>query len=67
MALGVFVVALPGSAQMPVARLLTVFPPGGAAGATVEVTVSGADLEQAAQLRFTSSGIQAEHKPGDNA
>ncbi len=67
MALGVFVVALPGSAQMPVARLLTVFPPGGAAGATVEVTVSGADLEQAAQLRFTSSGIQAELKPGDNA
>ena len=33
-------------AQLPVARLFTVFPPGGKAGAQVEIELTGADLDE---------------------
>src|SRR5712675_1839898 len=36
-------------AQLPAARLLTVFPPGGKAGSTVEVTITGAELDDPVQ------------------
>ena len=34
-------------AQLPVARLFTVFPPGGKAGSQFEVALTGADLDEA--------------------
>ena len=55
-------------AQLPVIRLLTVFPPGGRAGSEVEVTVAGADLDEANQLHFSHAGINAKPKvSGTNA
>jgi hypothetical protein len=46
-------------AQLPVARLLTVFPPGGKAGSKFEVGLTGADLDEADQLHFSHAGIVA--------
>jgi hypothetical protein len=40
-------------AELPTARLSTVFPPGGRLGSSVEVSVTGADLDQARELRFS--------------
>ncbi|HLU50491.1 MAG TPA: hypothetical protein VK116_20480, partial [Planctomycetota bacterium] len=48
-------------AQLPSARLLSVYPPGGARGSTVEVEVHGDDLEPADGLLFSHSGIRATH------
>lgn len=58
--LGVAVGILPAVAQLPATRLTTVFPPGGQAGTTVEVTVQGADLEEPARLAFSHPGITAQ-------
>ena len=44
-------------AQLPLARLHTVFPPGGRAGSTVEVAVAGVDLDDATRLHFSHAGI----------
>jgi hypothetical protein len=52
-------------AQLPVARLNTVFPAGGKQGATFEVTITGTDLEQASKLLFTHAGITATPKTRD--
>jgi hypothetical protein len=52
-------------AQLPVARLFTVFPPGGKAGAQVEVELTGADLDEAGQLHFSDPAITAKQKIGD--
>src|SRR6266568_5631212 len=49
-------------AQLPVARLLTVFPPGGKAGSQFEVGLTGADLDEANQLHFSHAGIVAKQK-----
>src|SRR5438309_11880003 len=46
-------------AQLPVARLFTVFPPGGKAGAQVEIELTGADLDEASQLHFSDPAITA--------
>jgi hypothetical protein len=51
--------ALPGSAQLPVARITQVFPPGGKAGSTVEVVVGGSDLDDPTRLHFSHQGITA--------
>jgi hypothetical protein len=40
--------------------LLSVFPPGAKAGTTVEVTVTGSDIEDPEELLFSHPGIQAE-------
>jgi len=45
-----------------VAMLNTVVPPGGKAGTEVEVTVAGADLDEADSLHFSHPGISAELK-----
>jgi hypothetical protein len=50
------------SAQLPVARLLTIFPPGGQIGTTFEVSVAGADLDELAELRFSDTNISAKPK-----
>ena len=44
-------------AQLPVTRLATVFPPGGQAGTTFEVALTGADLDDASQLLFSHPNI----------
>ena len=49
-------------AQLPAARLLTVFPPGGKAGSTVEVTITGAELDDPVQLSFSHPGLTAKPK-----
>lgn len=49
-------------AELPLARLLTIFPPGGKAGNHVEVTLTGADLDEANQLHFSHPDITARHK-----
>src|ERR1041385_1618111 len=53
-------------AQLPVARLFTVFPSGGKAGAQVEVDLTGADLDEASQLHFSDPAITAKQKIGAN-
>ena len=52
-------------AELPLARLLTVFPPGGKIGSQVEVTLTGADLDEANQLHFSHTGITAKQKLGE--
>ena len=49
-------------AELPLARLSSVFPPGGKAGTTVEVTVSGADLEDVRQIHFSHTNITSKPK-----
>ncbi len=49
----------PALAQLPAARLNAVFPPGGQAGTTVEITVQGADLEDPSRLDFSHPGLKA--------
>src|SRR5579884_929713 len=46
--------------NLPAPRLLTVMPPGGKIGSTVEVTFTGTDLEEPEQLLFSHPGIKAE-------
>src|SRR5581483_2815630 len=52
-------------AQLPAARLNTLFPPGGKIGTTVDITVSGLDLDGATELRFSNPSITA--KPKDES
>ncbi len=53
------IITSPAAAELPVARLFSVFPPGGRVGDTVEVQLGGADLDEASELRFSSPGITA--------
>ncbi len=46
-------------AQLPSARLLSVFPAGGEQGSTFELTVAGQDLDELSDLRFSHPGITA--------
>ena len=48
------------SAPMPAPRINTVFPMGGQLGTTVEVTVSGSDLDEPTGLVFTAPEIKGE-------
>src|SRR5687767_7100297 len=50
---------LPVSAQLPVARLSTIFPPGAQIGVPAEVQVAGNDLDDTKELRFSHPGITA--------
>jgi hypothetical protein len=49
-------------AELPAARLSTVFPAGGKIGTSFEVTVSGLDLDDVTQLLFSKPGITAKSK-----
>ncbi len=49
-------------AQLPVARLTSIFPPGGRQGETVEATIAGSDLDEAVRLQFSHPGIAGEPK-----
>ncbi len=50
----------PCLAQLPAARLNSIFPPGAKSGSTVECTVAGQDLEGISGLYFSRPGISAE-------
>jgi hypothetical protein len=50
----------PLSSGLPTPQLLTVTPPGGKAGTTVEVTFTGVNLEEPEELLFSQAGIKAE-------
>src|SRR3954452_1081107 len=63
--LTVLVLAASSPAQLPTARLLTIFPPGGKAGSTFEATVTGNDLDQASTIRFSDTNITAKPKLND--
>jgi hypothetical protein len=48
------------AAQLPTAKLFSIYPSGGKQGTTVEVTITGGDLEEVNQLYFDHPGIKAE-------
>jgi hypothetical protein len=48
--------------QLPEIQLQAVFPPGGKAGTTVDLSLNGNDLDEATKLLFTHPGILAEAK-----
>ena len=50
-------------AELPAARLDTVFPPGGTRGSEIDLTAAGADLDEASALHFTHPAITATLKP----
>ena len=47
------------AADLPSARLDSIFPPGGKAGTEVDAAVAGADLDEAKALHFSHPGITA--------
>ncbi len=49
---------------LPLPRLLTLMPMGGQAGTTVEVSLTGENLEDVTELRFSSPGISAQKVAG---
>lgn len=55
--------SLVARAELPGARLETLFPPGAKAGTTVELTASGADLDDGETLLFSSPGFHARILP----
>ena len=55
-----FVASGPSVAQLPAPKLDTIFPMGVRAGASVEVSLSGADLDAPGQLIFNHPGLSAE-------
>src|SRR5688572_17608703 len=54
-------------AELPIARLFTIFPSGGKIGTTFEVTVTGNDLDDATQLYFSTTNISASPKTNETA
>ena len=54
------------SVCLPLPRLLSIMPMGGAAGTTVEATITGENLEDAGELLFDHPGIQATTKRDAN-
>src|ERR1051326_8624842 len=50
---------IPAFGQLPVAKLSTIFPPGARIGNPTDVRVSGVDLDDAKELRFSNPGISA--------
>ena len=53
---------LPVDAQFPSARLTSIFPAGGQPGQEIEVAITGADLDDVAQIQFSHPGITAKQK-----
>ena len=64
--LGLVSLALPVQAQLPQARLTSIFPNGGRQGADVELTVVGTDLDELGQVAFSHAGITSKPKLGAN-
>lgn len=65
-AVAVCLAPAPLSAQLPQTRLLVLFPPGGQAGQSVDVTIAaGADLDEVDRLHFSHPGIKAVQKTAE--
>lgn len=58
--------SLAQSVCLPAPRLLTTMPMGGQAGTTVDITITGENLEDLDELRFSHPGIIATPKIGDD-
>jgi hypothetical protein len=56
----------PLCAQLPAARISHLFPPGGRAGTSFEVTVSGSHLDEPARIHFSHAGLSAASKSDAN-
>ncbi|MBI1842558.1 MAG: hypothetical protein HYR88_17100 [Verrucomicrobia bacterium] len=56
--------ALAVSAELPTARIDSLFPAGGRRGTAFEATAAGVDLDDPAALRFSAPGITAQFAPG---
>jgi hypothetical protein len=63
--LALLLLAVPARAQLPHARLDSVFPLGGAAGSSVIVAVGGKDLDELTGLHFDRPGFLAERVKGN--
>jgi hypothetical protein len=59
LAVGVLAFAVPARAQLPSARLNSIFPCGARQGTTVECVIAGADLDGATGLDFSHPGLTA--------
>jgi hypothetical protein len=53
------------SAQLPHTQLNSIYPPGGKAGGELQVKITGKDLEEATQLKFSHDGIAAQARTGE--
>lgn len=62
LAIGIVAMAASTFAQLPLARVNYLFPPGGKSGSQIEVSVSGSNLDEPARLHFTHSGLSATPK-----
>lgn len=56
-------IAMAQPTTLPHARLWTITPSGGQAGATTRVTLTGLDLEECRELRVSQAGIRAQPAP----
>src|SRR5689334_22065356 len=64
LACGLFAVPSMALAQLPQPRIQGIYPAGGRAGETVEVTIQGTDLEGVDTLRFAHPGLRAFQRKG---
>lgn len=58
-AFGIAAMAVSTFAQLPLARVNTIFPPGGKSGSTLEITAGGSNLDDPAKIHFSHSGLSA--------
>ncbi len=58
------ILTLPAAAQLPAARLDSVFPPGARPGTEVEITLNGADLDEVKELHCSHAGCKGTHIEG---
>src|SRR5688572_1301697 len=57
--------AVLGRAELPLARLNSIFPMGGQRGTTVELTIEGSDLDDVSRIHFSGGGISSERKSSE--
>src|SRR5438132_11499412 len=59
---GLLLIATSALAQLPAARLNSIFPSGGQQGQSFDVTIAGSDLDDVARLHFSHPRITAVQK-----
>ncbi|HEX3727281.1 MAG TPA: hypothetical protein VHV08_13600, partial [Pirellulales bacterium] len=59
---GIEMAPMAAQAELPVARLFSIFPAGGKQATTLDVTIDGIDLEGVSKLMFSVPGITAVQK-----
>ncbi len=58
------ILTVPAAAQLPAARLDGILPPGARTGTEVEITLSGADLDEVKELHCSHAGCKGTHIEG---